>query len=49
MTYKNTKTGNIICVKSEIKGQFWECVDSPKAEPVNTDEKPKRKATRKNG
>lgn len=47
MKYRNTKTGNVICVKCEIKGQNWECIDTPFSSS-DTEKKPvKRKATKK--
>lgn len=48
MRYKNTKTGNVIDVASEIKGKYWEPIKvpsaskpEPKAAPA-----PKKEATK---
>lgn len=47
-TYRNTKTGVVVCVESEVKGD-WEEITNPhvSAEPAKTAEKPKRKRTPK--
>lgn len=39
--YRNTKTGVIVCVDSEVKGDWVEITLSPVSE-AKTEEKPKR-------
>lgn len=47
-TYRNTKTGVVVCVESEVKGDWEEISLSPvSTEPAKTAEKPKRKRTPK--
>lgn len=47
-TYRNTKTGVVVCVESEVKGDWVEITNPPvSAEPAKTAEKPKRKRTPK--
>lgn len=44
--YRNTKTGAVVLVKSEIKGDWVEITDSP-LKSEKTEEQPKRKRTPK--
>lgn len=44
--YRNTKTGAVICVESEIKGDWVEITLSP-ASDAKTEAKPKKKKTAK--
>ncbi len=42
MRYKNTKTGYIIDVNSEIRSKLWEMIDTPATPaPNKAEEKPK--------
>jgi len=44
MKYRNTKTGQIIEIRSELKGEFWEPIE---AEPVKVPEKKSSKKPKK--
>lgn len=46
-TYRNTITGVLVKVKSEVKGDWVLVPDSPETATVQAEEKPKTKAKRK--
>lgn len=39
--YRNTKTGVIVCVESDVGGE-WELISLPSSEKAKAEEKPKK-------